>query len=159
MSQVTQIASARGSLATNAIFLHGLGGDPRSTWTVGSDRSLIWPCWLAADIEGLAVWSVGYEAPVSRWRGTALHITDRATNILRLLLVTSDLEEGQVILIGHSLGGLVIKQMLRTGEVEARRDAAAASFMQRVRKVGFLATPHTGADLANWGDRLRILVR
>jgi hypothetical protein len=29
----------------------------------------------------------------------------------------------------------------------------------RIDKVAFLATPHTGADLAIWGDRLNILVR
>jgi hypothetical protein len=28
-----------------------------------------------------------------------------------------------------------------------------------VRKVAFLATPHLGADLAGWGDRLRVLIR
>jgi hypothetical protein len=31
--------------------------------------------------------------------------------------------------------------------------------MERVRKIAFLATPHTGADLVSWGDRLRVLVR
>jgi hypothetical protein len=28
-----------------------------------------------------------------------------------------------------------------------------------VRKVAFLATPHTGADLVSWANRLRVLVR
>ena len=54
---------------------------------------------------------------------------------------------------------LLIKQMLRIGEAEAHRNAQAASFMERVQKVAFLATPHTGADLAGWSDQLRVLVR
>jgi pimeloyl-ACP methyl ester carboxylesterase len=119
----------------------------------------VWPKWLADDIEGLAVWLVEYEAPVARWRGTAMHLTDRASNVLHSILVNPSLQQGQLTLVGHSLGGLLIKQMLRIGEAEAHRNAEAASFMDRVRKVAFLATPHTGVDLASLGDRLRILVR
>jgi triacylglycerol esterase/lipase EstA (alpha/beta hydrolase family) len=63
-----------------------------------------------------------------------------------------------LVLIGHSLGGLLIKQMLRTAESEAQNDERAANFLRRVEKIAFLATPHTGADLAVWGDRLRILI-
>jgi pimeloyl-ACP methyl ester carboxylesterase len=70
---------------------------------------LCWLGWLAKDIKGLAVWSVGYETPISRWRGSAMHLTDRATNILARLLAEPALREGSLILIGHSLGGLVIK--------------------------------------------------
>jgi hypothetical protein len=48
---------------------------------------------------------------------------------------------------------------LRTAESEKQNDERAASFLRRVEKIAFLATPHTGADLAVWGDRLRILIR
>src|SRR5215471_21588938 len=57
------------------------------------------------------------------------------------------------------LGGLVIKQLFRTLEMEARNSAGAAILLDRIDKVAFLATPHTGADLPIWGDRLRVLVR
>jgi hypothetical protein len=157
MSRLIELAHARGSKREAVIFLHGLGGDPLGTWT--SEGDVPWPKWLAEDIEGLAVWSVRYEAPVSRWRGTAMHLIDRASNVLHLILVNPDLQQGQLTLIGHSFGGLLIKQMLRIGEAEAHRDAQAASFMERVRKIAFLATPHTGADLASWSDRFRVLVR
>jgi pimeloyl-ACP methyl ester carboxylesterase len=159
MSRLIELAHARGSQREAVVFLHGLGGDPLETWTSGKDVPEVWPKWLAEDIEGLAVWLVGYEASVSRWRGTAMHLVDRASNVLHLILANPSLQQGQLTLVGHSLGGLLIKQMLRVGEAEARRDAQAASFMERVRKVAFVATPHTGADLAGWGDRLRILVR
>jgi tetratricopeptide (TPR) repeat protein len=102
---------------------------------------------------------IGYDAPVSRWRGTALHLTDQATNILHRLLAEPALAEEPLVFIGHSLGGLIIKQLLRTAESMARYDARAAGLIERVGKVGFLATPHSGAGLATWGDRLRILVR
>ena len=57
------------------------------------------------------------------------------------------------------MDGLLIKQILRTCQSEALNDEKAASFLRRVEKIAFLATPHAGADLAVWGDRLRILIR
>jgi tetratricopeptide (TPR) repeat protein/pimeloyl-ACP methyl ester carboxylesterase len=160
MAEVLSIAEARGEKRANAIFFHGLGGDARTTWqAVKDDKATSWLPWLAQDIEGLAVYSVGYEAPVSSWRGSAMELSDRAANVLNLLLAQTDLETGELILVGHSLGGLVIKQLLRKGTDAATDRAEAFSFIDRVRKVAFLATPHAGADLAGWGDRLRVLIR
>lgn len=88
-----------------------------------------------------------------------MHLTDRATNILARLLAEPALRECSLILIGHSLGGLIIKQLLRTAESEARHRDDAAKLVARVEKVAFLGTPHTGSDLANRGDRLRIMIR
>src|SRR5262245_23428283 len=152
-----RIADSVGEHCASAIFLHGLGGHPYRTWG-GSDVKSCWLGWLAHDIKGLTVWSVGYEAPISRWRGSAMHLTDRATNILAHLLAEPALSEGSLILIGHSLGGLVIKQLLRTAESEARHRDDAAKLIARVEKVAFLGTPHAGAYLASWGDRLRIII-
>ncbi|MBR1246986.1 hypothetical protein JQ609_08585 [Bradyrhizobium sp. AUGA SZCCT0169] len=109
--------------------------------------------------QAFSVYSVSYEASVSRWDGTAMHLTERANNVLARVLAESELQTGQLVLIGHSLGGLVIKQLLRTAESTARHDANAAGLLRRIEKVAFLATPHTGAALARWGDRLRILAR
>jgi pimeloyl-ACP methyl ester carboxylesterase len=160
MADVFLIAEARGPKSANVVFFHGLGGNAKSTWQAClDDEASFWPAWLAQDIEGLDVWSVGYEAPVSGWRGSAMELADRAANVLNLLLVKPDLGAGELILAGHSLGGLVIKQVLRKAADEATDRAEALSFIERVRKVAFLATPHVGVDLAGWGDRLRVFVR
>ncbi len=157
MTEFFAFAEAKAERRASAIFFHGLGGDARSTWSVGSSQSCFWPAWLAEDIEGLSVYSVGYPAPVSRWRGAAMHLTDQARSALGRLLDEACLEQGQLILIGHSLGGLLIKELLRIAEVFPH--PAAVPFLSRVKNIVFLATPHTGASLATWGDRLRILVR
>ncbi len=159
MAEVFKIAEARGEKRANVIFLHGLGGGARATWRSSNDDASFWPAWLAQDIEGLSVYSVGYEAAVSNWHGSAMELADRAANVLSSLLVNPDLGTGELILAGHSLGGLVIKQLLRKAADAARGRAEEASFIERVRKVAFLATPHAGADLACWGDRLRALIR
>ena len=159
MVDIVCLAESRGSLTANVIFLHGLGGHPRLTWQATNDEKTLWPRWLAKDIEGHAIWSVGYEAPISRWRGRAMHLVDRAENILGLLLARTEFRTGRIILIGHSFGGLVIKQLLRTLDRDAKKTAVAASLLDRIHKVAFLATPHSGADLAVWGDWLRIVFR
>ena len=160
MAELFKIAEARGEKRANAIFFHGLDGDARTTWQADKqDKATFWPAWLAEDIEGLSVYSVGYEAPVSNWQGSAMELSDRAANVLNLLLVKADLGTGEVILAGHSLGGLVIKQLLRKAADAATDRAEALSFIDRVRKVAFLATPHVGADMAGWGDRLRVFIR
>jgi tetratricopeptide (TPR) repeat protein/pimeloyl-ACP methyl ester carboxylesterase len=162
MAKLFRIAEARGEKRANVVFFHGLGGDAHTTWAAEKKSEIdkhLWPAWLAEDIEGLSVYSVGYEAPVSNWHGSAMELADRATNVLNLLLVKADLAEDELILAGHSLGGLVIKQLLRKAADAATDRAEAWSFIDRVRKVAFLATPHVGADLAGWGDRLRVLIR
>jgi tetratricopeptide (TPR) repeat protein len=88
-----------------------------------------------------------------------MHLTERANNVLARVLARPDLRTAPLIFIGHSLGGLVIKQLLRTAESKARYDAPTARLLERVERVAFLATPHSGADLARWGDRLRVAVR
>jgi len=159
LADLHYLSSSCGAFKASVVFLHGLGGHPFRTWQATRDEATLWPRWLAKDIDGLAVWSVGCEAPISRLQGTAMHLVDRAENILGRFLTQPELKDGGIILIGHRLGGLVIKQLFRTLEMEARNSAGAASLLDRIDKVAFLATPHTGADLPIWGDRLRVLVR
>jgi tetratricopeptide (TPR) repeat protein/pimeloyl-ACP methyl ester carboxylesterase len=159
MATLKHIGSSPGASKLNVIFFHGLGGDLYATWRFGLDERQFWPRWLADDVAGLSVYSVGYEAAVSRWHGTAMHLTDRANNVLTTLLSDSDLETGGIAFVGHSLGGLLIKQVLRTAHSEAEQHVGAAQLLTRIEKVIFLATPHTGSDLATLGNRLRIFVR
>lgn len=140
----------------HVIFIHGLGGNPYTTWSTLENQLIFWPQWLASDIPSIALWTVGYAASISKWRGKAMHITDRATNVLESLLAEPDLRDGEIILIGHSMGGLIIKQMLRTADSISYDRTDALNFIQRVRRVAFLATPHSGSGHATFLDRGRI---
>ena len=106
MADVLCLAKSRGPSHTHVIFLHGLGGHPRQTWQAAQEEATLWPLWLAKDIDGHTIWSIGYEAPVSRWQGHAMHLVSRATNILGELYGEPEFRDGRIILIGHSLGGL-----------------------------------------------------
>lgn len=145
----------------NVIFIHGLNGDPVTTWQSTAPKPQFWPNWLQSDFDDLAIWTVGYEAPKTRWfpSKTAMAIQDRATNILELILTNSQLAEADIVLIGHSMGGLIIKQMLRTADSLAATRTDAANFRDRVRRVAFIATPHAGSGQASLMNTLRIVAR
>jgi tetratricopeptide (TPR) repeat protein len=165
MPDLFKVAGPDGEPSGSVLLVHGLDGNIYDTWRCHARRQpwemddTFWPLWLAGDRRELAIYVVGYNAPISRLRGTAMHFTDQATSILARLLAEPVLAHGSMTFVGHSLGGLMIKQMLRTADSMARYDVRARALIERVEKVAFLGTPHSGSDLATWGDRLRILVR
>ena len=165
MSDLFRIAGPDKEPSASVLLVHGLGGHHYDTWRYGAARNpwnvdeTFWPLWLARDRPALSIYVIGYSAPVSRLRGTAMHLTDQATSILARLLAEPTLADGPLMFIGHSLGGLIIKKLLQTADSTARYDPRAAGLIERVEKVAFLGTPHAGAGLASWGDRLRIIVR
>ncbi|MDN3922515.1 CDC27 family protein [Roseateles violae] len=113
---------------------------------------------MSEDIAGLGIWLVGYPAPKTNWGGIALALPDRADNVLARLLVEPRLANGNVIFVVHSLGGLVVEQLLRSADRDAESNGRAQDFLARVRRIAFLGTPHRGAILANLAVALRMLL-
>lgn len=142
------------------VFLHGLTGHYECTWKSLTKPPEFWPDWLADDVPGIAVWSVGYPAAASWWqRGSAMSLSDRAANLLPALANETKLTSGNIVLVGHSLGGLVIKEMMRQADSESPHKDRVASFLRRVRQVVFMGTPHLGSDQAKLVNALRLITR
>jgi pimeloyl-ACP methyl ester carboxylesterase len=157
MTELIKIGSWKGPRRGSVVFVHGLGGHAYDTWRRKSDAESFWPVWLVQDIEGLTAYCLSYSAPASNWVGTAMPLEDRAVNILECLLSEPDLTEAPIGIICHSLGGLVIKQVLRDANEQKDRRPDVAKLLDSVREVIFIATPHTGSSKATWLDRLRFL--
>jgi len=151
MVKLIKVAESGGGQSANILLFHGLGGDLRGTWRIGVDEQLFWPRWLAKDIEGLVIWSVGYDAPVSRWRGSAMHLSDRATNIFARILAETEFQSAPLVLIGYSFGGLLIKQILRTAASEASRRSDAANLVERVQRGCFHGNASCGCGPCELG--------
>ncbi|QWG22207.1 hypothetical protein KMZ93_19815 [Bradyrhizobium sediminis] len=86
-------------------------------------------------------------------------LVDRANNILARLLVEQQLKRGEIAFIAHSFGGLITEQLLRVANDRAVSEPNVADFANRIRRIGFLGTPHLGADLASWTGTLRLIAR
>ena len=144
--------------SAHAIFVHGLEGDATATWLSSTAPKEFWPGWLAEDIPDLAVWSLGYEATWTWWKkGGALALPDRAASVVPILAHQRELQSGNIYFVTHSLGGLVVESVLRHAEMRAPYSSQIDGFLQRVRKVAFLGTPHRGSDLASFANSIRLL--
>ena len=158
MARLARIRANPSGTTSHAVFIHGLGGHEKTTWLSKVEPPAFWPEWLAEEFSHLAIWTVSYEAKISRYRGSSMHLVDRAENLLAVFLAEEVLQRGEITLIGHSLGGLVIKQMMRTAYDTAARDGRAATFLRNVNRIAFLGTPHFGSGHARTADLLRIFV-
>ncbi len=130
------------------IFVHGLGGDAVGTWSLGDTPS--WGEWLRSDFRKVAIWSLDYPASPTDWRGHTMPLPDRAVNVLSLLHA-SGLGTRPLIFIAHSLGGLLVKQMLRVASdrhLEIRHNVVG---------VVFLSTPHSGSLMASLVGLVKLL--
>jgi pimeloyl-ACP methyl ester carboxylesterase len=88
-----------------------------------------------------------------------MHLVDRANNCLPLLLSEPALKIGEIAFVAHSFGGLIVAELLRVADARSTAEDHVANFLQRVRRIAFLGTPHLGADLASLGGRLALVSR
>lgn len=131
----------------DVVFLHGLGGDRWHTWT-GNEQEGFWPEWLAEDFPNCAIYTAGYDSNqlAGFLTGEGASIRDIAS-IIAAGLLTIQPRGRRMILITHSLGGLVAKQMLRIcSETDNDPYKQLAS---SVSGIVFLATPHQGSMVAS----------
>ncbi|HTQ13445.1 MAG TPA: alpha/beta fold hydrolase [Rhizomicrobium sp.] len=148
---VDQISTSKADRCARVLFVHGVGGDAQETWQQKGDSTTFWPKWIGDELAGLDVYSASYDASPTRWFGSAMPISDVATEIL------GDLEAGgfgrhPLVLVGHSLGGLLIKEMLRIAHTCKRTQWN--TIVKNTRGVVFIATPHNGSQLADYATKL-----
>lgn len=127
---------------TLVLFIHGLSGNPSGTW--GQMLRV-----FNSDPE-LSTYSFGcYSYPSKILR---LPLTKRMAGIgqladgLKTLLANRYANKKKIILVGHSLGGLIIRQHIL--------EQIKNNSLNRIQGAIFFASPHTGADLANVGSAL-----
>jgi hypothetical protein len=143
------------SHSLNVIFVHGLGGDLTETWHPKDRPGDYWPAWLADDHSSVGVWSMGYPAQVTQWsgKGTGMALSDRARQVLDYL-VSLGFDSRPIVFIAHSLGGLLVKKILQLSS--SLQVARLEPISRMTRGVVFLATPHSGSDLSQFAQGLKI---
>ncbi|MEX2410821.1 MAG: hypothetical protein WD607_05510, partial [Candidatus Paceibacterota bacterium] len=121
------------------ILIHGLGGDKDETW---GD----FPALLKEDSEiDFQIDSYGYESPhfLKQFWKRAPSILNIANGVLTEMKTKCDLENDNIILAGHSLGGIIVKQILLKLKYEG--------IDHNINKICFFDVPHDGSGYANIG--------
>jgi pimeloyl-ACP methyl ester carboxylesterase len=118
-----------------AVFVHGLGEDD-GAWRLRADRAGgTYGSRLQADL--------GF-TPVHLRYNTGLHISENGRRLARLLddlLAAWPIPVEELLLVGHSMGGLVIRAACHDASSSER------TWLANVRHVVFLGSPHLGAPL------------
>jgi hypothetical protein len=151
----------------DVVFVHGLGGDPIATWRSGTDENTSWPHWLALEFgTQIGVWSLGYAAAPTKWQGfpffggkdpdagAAMSLPRRAENALDRL-VGAGIGQRPLCFITHSLGGLLVKSILRRS-ADSQFPPDRLQVVEQCRGVLFLATPHHGSRLADLAGAIKV---
>ena len=143
------------------IFVHGLGGDSRKTWSKNHDSGLFWPgIWLPLEpgIGNARILTFGYNANFRPGAPKSLsNITDFSKELLYEMGFGRD-DNGQnldigkvpIIFVVHSMGGLVVKKAYILGQ----NDEEYQNIIRSVSAILFLATPHRGTNLAKVLNRV-----
>jgi protein SERAC1 len=139
----------------DVIFVHGLGGNARSTWhpKEQEDDDDFWLYWLSQDYQNIGILSFGYEAKPSGWKGSAMPLFDQAGNLLEWM-ESKGIGQKPIVFVTHSLGGLLVKKMLNTAQTRKRQN-----IIEQTKGIVFLSTPHTGSDLADFISKISTIAR
>lgn len=127
------------------IFIHGLGGGRFDTWQA---KEAFWPRWLAEQFPTCRIYLIGYDSQIfaGLLAGEGASIQDLALALLDGIASREQCAP-HILLVAHSLGGLIVKQILRRCVESANPNYNAIG--QSVAGVAFLGTPHQGAQAAS----------
>ncbi|OBT40573.1 hypothetical protein VE00_08569 [Pseudogymnoascus sp. WSF 3629] len=131
------------------IFVHGLGGGSRKTWSMSPDPMHYWPEeWLPQDpnFRHVRIHSFGYKADWDERKESTLTVHDFARSLLGEVKCSPDIRgnKTKIVFVAHSMGGIVIKKAY----LLAREDPELRDLARRIHSLYFLATPHRGSHLA-----------
>jgi pimeloyl-ACP methyl ester carboxylesterase len=121
------------------VFVHGIFGDANGTWT--SSAGAYWPKLLLSDraFDDSDVYVANYDTPT---HGNTMTVDEVMTSLNSGLTADGVFEKHrEVVFVCHSLGGIVVQQLLLTF-----RDHA-----NRVPFVYFFSVPEEGSQVATLG--------
>ncbi|KAI0151627.1 hypothetical protein GGR57DRAFT_470905 [Xylariaceae sp. FL1272] len=136
------------------IFVHGLTGDSHRTWLHPS--GIYWPTdLLSQDIPTARILSFGYDADVAKVAGAVGqgNLRNHASTLVAeyaALRAEDAAQSRALVLVAHSLGGLVVKKALCVAAESAFHHHGVLH--RDVVGLCFLGTPHRGSDLADYAS-------
>lgn len=132
------------------IFVHGLRGGSRKTWSATPSQAHFWPKeWLPADpaFRHVRIHTFGYDSDWADRKDNSMNVHDFGQSLVEDIKSCPTIprdSDTPIVLIGHSLGGLVVKKAC----IVAKENPTFHDIGKRIDSLYFLATPHRGSDLA-----------
>lgn len=124
------------------LFVHGLSGSAEGTWGKMFELFRRDECFSEYHLDS-------YQYPTAKFRlpfGKKMPGIQDLAEGLKSYVNAYHADKSDIILIGHSLGGLVLRQYITN---ELKKPA-----LTNIRAAIMIATPHTGASLASIGSNL-----
>jgi pimeloyl-ACP methyl ester carboxylesterase len=156
---VFELYCPEGQQQVDIVFFHGLQiGTYRNayveTWQSGQ---ACWPqMWLPEDFPKARILSISYDSSFRRSKVEGIVDLKQLGEILvEDLIVSAGVgTKCPVILVGHSLGGIVIKQLCLEADknqksIHIHRIKPVKKFLKNIRGIFYYAVPHGGSQLAN----------
>ncbi|KAE8441039.1 hypothetical protein EG329_006076 [Mollisiaceae sp. DMI_Dod_QoI] len=145
------------------VLVHGINGHYINTWKAAD--CTIWPVELLSEqLPEIRVMSYGYRGTYNDTISVATSF-DHGQSLLSLLIdkrKAAHEEVRPIIFVGHSLGGIIIKQMLLIANAnsDSRAQNVILSTYGVVRiLVIFFSTPHNGINSDKWGQFVQIIIK
>ncbi|KAI0802817.1 NACHT and WD domain protein [Xylaria sp. FL0064] len=138
------------------VFVHGLRGGSYKTWRKRDDPRLFWPqYWLPMepDLCNASIHSFGYDSDWGSFSPSVLNVHDFGQTLYEEMRSSPYLRQNHdspIIMVGHSMGGLVIKKAY----ILANENHNQSHLANRIRCMFFLATPHKGSEYASVLNRI-----
>ncbi|KAJ5610607.1 hypothetical protein N7510_007326 [Penicillium lagena] len=143
---------------SDIVFVHGLRGHREQTWT---KDGVLWPRdLLAPDLKKCRIMSFGYDSAIVH-SDTAEVTQGSLATVARSLCSSLSTERSApeiagrpILLVAHSLGGLVCATAVVLGDRNAAGDNVEV-IAQCIKGIIFLGTPFGGSNLAKWAELVR----
>lgn len=148
-SQAEIIRVHEGRSNTAVVFIHGLFGSPLKTFK-STKAKLSWPEIFAADntqsrrfpgltLSDMSVFSASYPTGINN----KLDVDELAVRLRRQMVDAGVFDKENVILIAHSLGGILAKRIFLQSKDHPK-------FGNRIGMIFLIAVPSQGSDLARF---------
>ncbi|XP_022977161.1 uncharacterized protein LOC111477319 isoform X1 [Cucurbita maxima] len=171
-SHTFQNDSRLDSPLVDVVFIHGLRGGPYKSWRISEDKSstksglvekidqeagklgTFWPGeWLSSDFPRARMFTLKYKTNLTQWSGASLPLQEVSSMLLDKL-VAAGIGDRPVVFVTHSMGGLVVKQMLYKAKKEN-----IDNLVENTAGVVFYSCPHFGSKLADMPWRMGLVFR
>lgn len=154
-------------IEADVIFVHGLRGGPFMTWrqqeektSSGKNGTECWPrSWLVRDVPNIRVLMVEYDTSLTHWVSQCPQQPETRSLMyrseeIRCKLRKAGVGKRPVIWVVHSMGGLLVKQLL----LGAEENDEFRCMYDNTKGIVFYSTPHLGSALASYSSQARHLL-